>query len=233
MEGSPAVLNELRRIYLFAKFDDAQLTRVLQGMRMRKLDEGERLFDHGQPAEHFFLLKSGQIKLFRLSADGDEKVIEIIYPGQTFAEAVMFMDRQLGYPVNAAALEPSEVWVFDQKIFVGLLRESIDACFGLMATMSLRLRRQLNDIDRLTLHNATFRLVSYLLQEVPGGEARSPQVHLTTPKNVIASRLSIQPETFSRILAGLSRQGLIEVQGQNIMLRDIGALRKMAQVSSG
>lgn len=229
----PATLDELRRVYLFASLDARQLAQMQQTARVRQLAEGEGLFQHGQPVEHFFLLRSGQIKLFRLSAEGDEKVIEIIRPDQTFAEAAMFMERKFGYPLSAAAIEPSEVWVFDKKTFMGILRQSIDACFGLMATMSARLHRQLNDIDRLTLHNATYRLVSYLLQEATEGSSGAPLIHLVTPKNVIASHLSIQPETFSRILANLHRQGLIEAQGQNIVLRNIPALRRIAELPVG
>lgn len=222
--------HDLRRIYLFAGFDDGQLQAVRRSMRVQRLDEGERLFDHGQPARHYFYLRQGQIKLFRVSPDGDEKVIELIGPDQTFAEAVMFMERRGGYPVSAEAIEPTEVWAFDQETMLGLLRESVDTCLRLLANMSMRLRRHVNEVDKLTLHNATFRLVSYLLQQMPPDVVESPEVQLTTPKNVIASRLSIQPETFSRILGRLSKAGLIEVHGHSIVLRDIAGLRKQIEI---
>ncbi len=223
--------DELRNIYLFSRLEPGQLAQVHATLRARGLEEGEVLFHQGQPVEHFFLLRHGQLKLFRLSADGQEKVIEIIRPGQTFAEAAMFMDPKLGYPVSAAAIEPAGVWAFDARIFLGILRQSIDACFGLLATMSVRLHTQLNDIDRLTLHNATYRLVSYLLQEATETGAGNPRIHLATPKNVIASRLSIQPETFSRILASLNRQKFIEVRGQDVILCNVPALRRIAETA--
>lgn len=108
-----------------------------------------------------------------------------------------------------------------------LLRGSIETCFRLMANMGTRLHQQLEDIDELTLHNAAFRLVSFLLQQVPGGVLESPEIQLNTPKHIIASRLSIQPETFSRILARLSRRRLIAVHGQNIVLQNISGLRSI------
>jgi CRP-like cAMP-binding protein len=221
---------DLRHIYLFAGFDDGQLQAVRRSMRVQQLDEGERLFDHGQPARHYFYLRRGQVKLFRVSPDGDEKVIEIIGPDQTFAEAVMFMERRGGYPVSAEAIEPTEVWAFDQQTMLGLLHGSVDTCLRLLANMSMRLRRHVNEVDKLTLHNATFRLVSYLLQQMPADVVESPEVQLTTPKNVIASRLSIQPETFSRILGRLSKAGLVEVHGHSIVLRDIAGLRKQIEI---
>jgi CRP-like cAMP-binding protein len=220
----------LRRIYLFSELSDDQLTAVKRAMRVQQLSEGERLFDFGQPARHYFYVHQGQVKLFRVSPDGDEKVIEIIRPGQTFAEAVMFMERKAGYPVSAEAIEPTQVWAFDQQTMLGLLRDSVDTCFRLLANMSMRLRKHVNEVDKLTLHNATFRLVSYLLQQMPAGVVESPEVQLTTPKNVIASRLSIQPETFSRILGRLGKSGLIEVHGHSIVLRDIAGLRNLIEI---
>jgi CRP-like cAMP-binding protein len=140
------------------------------------------------------------------------------------------MEAQPGYPVSAEALESSEVLVFDSRVMLGLLRDSVDSCFNLMATMSQRLRRQINEIDTLTLHNATFRLVTFLLQQIPEDVLESPEIQLTTPKNVVASRLSIQPETFSRILARLNKRGLLEVNGLNIVLRDLPGLRKLVEL---
>ena len=226
-----ALIEELRAVYLFAALDDTQLSRVVHDARLVHLGKHETLFEQGDPAQHFFLVRSGQVKLFRISPEGQEKIIELVQPGQVFAEALLFMDDVGGYPVHAEAIDASEVLSFDNRGFKALLSDSVDTCFRLMAAMSRRLHRQINEIDRLTLHNATFRLVSYLLQEVPDDVLASPNVRLTTTKHVIASRLSIQPETFSRILARLHQQGLIDVQGNTVVLRDIDALRKMIQSS--
>jgi CRP/FNR family transcriptional regulator, dissimilatory nitrate respiration regulator len=220
---------ELRKVYLFAGLTDAQVARVKQAARVVRLNEGERLFDHGQHADRFFVVRSGQIKLFRLSVGGVEKVIEIMQPHQSFAEAVMFMEGQI-YPVNAEAIEASEVISCDSRCFLQLLRESSDTCFRLMADMSQRLHGRLNEIDNLTLQNATYRLISYLLRQLEEGGAQSgPHVFLATPKSVIASRLSIQPETFSRILHNLSREGLISVEGKTIHVHDLRRLKSFGQ----
>lgn len=228
MDSPSFETGELRQVYLLAGLDQEQLQVVRKTMRVLSLDEGQCLFHFGQPARQFFYVRSGQIKLFRNSPDGGEKVIEIIRPGETFAEAVMFMQGE-GYPVSAEAIMPSEVLAFDQKSMMDILRGSIDTCFRLMASMGMRLHAQLNDIDQLALHNATFRLVSFLLQQMPERVMASPEVQLTTPKNIIASRLSIQPETLSRILGRLSKQELLEVQGQNIIIKDAAGLRKLVQ----
>jgi CRP-like cAMP-binding protein len=156
-------------------------------------------------------------------------VIEIVRPGQTFAEAVMFMSGKV-YPVNADALVKSRLLAFPNAVFKDLLRNSVDACFRLMADMSQRLHQRLNEIDSLTLHNATYRLVSYLLGELPEEVLASTEIVLTTPKHIIASQLSIKPETFSRILTRLARDGLIVVRGNSIVLADLEQLRQVSEL---
>lgn len=230
MNRTPDASRELRRAYLFADMPDQHLQTLIQGMHEVHLNPGDVLFRHGQPAERFFFLRDGLVKLFRLSPEGDEKIIEIMQPGQTFAEAVMFMGPQGRYPVNAEAVNESRLYTFDQKTFLGLLHESSEVCFGLLSSMSRRLHMLVNQIESLTLQNATYRLVAYLLEQIPRDVKTSPEVQLTTPKGVIASRLAIQPETLSRILAKLRQGGLIEVQGNHITVRDVQALRHLVQM---
>jgi CRP-like cAMP-binding protein len=229
MTDSPDNTIWLRRNYLFAGLGDDELKIVTDSLQEIRLDEGRTLFEHGQPADRFFMVIEGQIKLYRLSEEGDEKVIEIVRPGETFAEAVMFMSGKF-FPVNANALAKSRLLAIPSAVFKELLRKSPDSCFRLMADMSQRLHKRLNEIDSLTLHNATYRLVGYLLRELPEDVLQSPEIVLTTPKHVIASQLSIKPETFSRILMRLSRDGLIVVRGNSIVLEDLERLRKEVEL---
>jgi len=215
--------NELRQHVLFAGLDDTQLRRVKEGITVVQLAEGEHLFEQGQPAERFFLLRAGQVKLYRLSPGGNEKVIEIIRPGQSFAEAVMFMDRH-DYPVSAQALSRLDAFAIANESFLHVVRNSVDTCFRLMADMSVRLRQRLNEIDALTLQNATLRLVNYLLRQIPEGGGNEARIELPAAKNIIASRLSVQPETLSRILHNLSDKGLITVKGLQIAVHDVQRL---------
>lgn len=225
MNHSPDVAQALRRAYLFAEMSEPHLAALVNGMVDIHLDPGKALFRQGQPAERFYFLREGLVKLFRLSPDGDEKIIEIMRPGETFAEAVMFMGSKGRYPVNAEAINESRVYAFEQKVFLNLLRESNEATFGLLASMSRRLHMLVNQIESLTLQNATYRLAAYLLEQIPRDVKTSPEVQLTTPKGVIASRLAIQPETLSRILGKLRQSGLIGVHGHHITIRDVQALR--------
>lgn len=211
------LVKKLRRNYLFAILTDAQMQRILQSMRVITLGVNETLFTSQHRAERFFLLDKGMIKLSRLSARGMEKVMEIVQPGEVFATAVMFMAIP-HYPVSANAVRASEILAIDNATYLEILRESPDACFRVMGDMSRRLRCKVNQIDNLCLQSATYRLVRYLLEHLEGQEPRTDQVVLLAPKHVIASSLSIQPETFSRILHLLSKKELIMVDKRVIRI---------------
>lgn len=226
MKAESLTAEQLQRLYLFNALDDQQLEIVRRNILPVSLEPKQILFEAGQPAEYFYFLAAGQIKLYSLSAEGDEKVIEVVWPGETFAEAITFMPQHT-FPVNAEAIQPSQLYAIRMNTFRKLLNESPATCMRLLADMSRRLRSRINEIGNLTLHNATYRLVMFLLEQIPAGAAELKEIHLGTPKTVIASRLSIQPETFSRILGKLSRQGLIQVHGNDITLLDVEGLRAL------
>ncbi len=218
----------IRQTYLFKSLDDAQLLQVMNTMRMLDLQEGERLFEFGQPAQRFYMVSRGQMKLFRVSLGGSEKVIDIINPGMLFAEAVMFME-QCHYPVSAEALITSRICAFDNQTLRNLLQDSTDACFAMLGEMSIRLHMLLNDIEQLSLQNATFRVVRYLAGQLSEQKTKEAVIALSAPKNVIASRLSIQPETLSRIFHTLTSKGIISIQGGIIRIHDPVRLRQFGQ----
>ncbi|MFO1351619.1 MAG: Crp/Fnr family transcriptional regulator [Gammaproteobacteria bacterium] len=202
----------------------------MDNARVLALDEGERLFDFGQPGERFFFVVAGMIKLYRVSPEGNEKIIELIGPGKLFAEAVMFM-QQRHYPVSAEALRPTTLYSFDNQTFTDLLRSSNELCFALLGDLSMRLHARLNEIDYLTLQNATFRVVSYLIDALPDPKAESAVIDLNAPKQLIASQLSITPETFSRILHTLAREGIVTIHGKTIGVHNTERLRKFVHSS--
>ena len=138
-----------------------------------------------------------------------------------------------GYPVNAEALKPSKLLRLDAATFIHLLHRSNETCFRLMAHMSRRLRWQLNEIDRLTLHTASFRFINFLLDPPPKCRGDEGEIRLNMPKHILASRLSIKPETFSRILSRLSDEGLIRTQRDAVHLLDEQGLRDRLQTLLG
>ncbi len=214
----------LRENHLFRALSDEQMKKLCAATTQKSLAQGEHLFEEGSRADEFYLVAQGQIKLYRLSPTGQEKVIEIIRPGQTFAEALMFRDIPV-YPVNAQALANVECYAIKNRVFIDILKGSVDLCFQVMADISMRLKRHLNEIDSLTLQNASLRVVNYLGYMIPEGSRESTEITLPAAKNIVASRLSITPETLSRILHALSSKGLISVEGLHIKVHDVDGLR--------
>ena len=213
----------LRQHILFSGLNKEQFHQVAESSKVVKLKESDVLFEQQQRAEYFYYLETGGIKLYRLSADGGEKVIEILSEGQTFAEAVMFMHGSI-YPVNAQALTDCRLMRIEMVLFRGLLEHSPETSLKILGHMSRRLHGLVQEIDQLTLTNAKMRVVQFLLRELPA-EASSPwPLQWDAPKTVLASRLSVRPETFSRILKQLAQEHLIKVNKKNIIIVDIEGL---------
>ncbi len=219
-------IESLRTATLFEVLNDDQLEVILQNSRQITLTEGAYLFQQGDAMEDIFLCVSGYLKLFRLTDKGTEKVIDIVGPGVSFAESVMFMQGRC-YPVHSVALKQAVVVAIRASSYLEIMRSSVDLCFNLMADMSRRTHWLLNEVDRLTLHNATFRLVTYLLQT---HQPKSRLIRLDLPKHIIASRLSIKPETLSRILKRLSDQGYIAMQEDHIEILELSALEEIIKI---
>ena len=217
---------DLKKSFMFARLTDKQLERVARHAVRIHLAEGEMLFQQNDRAERFYMLLRGQIKLFRLGPSGNEKVIEIVTPLSTFAEALMFLDRP-AFPVAAQAMQPAEVISIDAVDFASMLRESVDTCFMLLGDMSQRLRGLIREIDDLSLSSATCRVAGYLLSK---SEPEGRIFDLEVPKQTLASRLSVQPETFSRIVRQLSNQGILAVHGSRVEISDRDRLRQIANV---
>ncbi len=216
MSISKLFQQELRQHYLFRRLPDEAINSILGQSNLTSLKRNEALFDQGDEASRFFLVRSGQIMLFQTSPEGNEKVVDIIAPGQTFAEAVMFMEGNR-YPVNARSTCETELFYFDNAAFTEQLQKSNALCFAMMADMSTRLKGLLTEISELTIYNAKHRLISYLLGHMNDLQDK-PTVKLTATKSMIASRLSITPETFSRILSKLKKEGLISIDDEAITL---------------
>ncbi len=220
------IAQTLREHYLFAHLAPDGLAELAAGVRALALEPGQALFRQGEPARRFYLLLEGQIKLYRLSPEGQEKILEITTPGKTFAEAVMFMEGKR-FPVTAEALAASVVYGLRNDLYLELLRRSPPHCLRLLADMSGRLHALLGEIDTLAVQNASYRVQRYLEGLLPADAEDGFELELEVPKQVVAARLSIKPETLSRVLNGLSSDGLLSVSGRRVCIIDVQRLRRL------
>ena len=208
--------DEIARSMLFRRLSGDYLDQVCTRAVIVNLEEGDMLFNQQDAARRFYLVQSGQIKLFRLSPEGSEKVIEIIGPGSTFAEALMFLENP-AYPVSAQAMQTSSLISFDAQHFVSILRQSVDTLLLIAADLSQRLHGLVGELNDLSLMSGTCRVANYLVDHL---EADLDNFELEIPKQVLASRLSIKPETLSRIFRRLTDTGVLSIDGNRITVID-------------
>ena len=214
----------LASLPLFKELAGEELDRISRGTTELHVPRGEIIVNRGDPCVGFHLVVYGQVKLAFLSQQGSEKVVEIIGPGSSFGEAVMFMDKP--YPVMSQALADTMLLhVSKQVVFEEIER---DAKFArkMLAGMSRRLHSLITDVESYSLQSSTQRLVGYLLREdEQHADAKSYVVTLPTSKAIVASRLNVTPEHLSRILHELVTARLIEVNGRDVTILDSDGLR--------
>lgn len=217
----------LSRMPLFGALAAEDLAHLAAATRERRLQKGDRLFQRGDVPKGFFLVVWGQVKLAFTSAQGNEKVVEILGPLQSFGEAVMFLDQP--YPVLGEALGDTLVLQIGAAAVFGQIEQDPSFARKLLAGMSIRLHSLVRDVESYALRSSTQRVIGYLLQlaeSLPQATPGEQAVELPTSKQVIASRLSLTPETLSRIFNELSGSGLISVQGKHIVLHDAARLAR-------
>jgi CRP-like cAMP-binding protein len=173
----------------------------------------------------FHAIVYGQVKLAFVSAGGDEKVVEILGPGQSFGEAVMFMRRP--HVVTAQALADSLLLYVEREVVFDEIRRDPDFAGRMIAGLSRRLHQLVGDLEAYSMRSGTERVIGYLLSTGAEGvpEKGACEVTLPTTKGVVASRLNLTQEHFSRILHDLTAAGLIKVQGRTVHIVDVERLR--------
>lgn len=218
--------SELKENYLFASLNEAQQHEIEKHGRRKRLNPGERLFSQADKAGFFWWLEQGHIKLYRLSRDGDQKIMGMVEPHQSFAEGILFMDRP-AYPVNAEALTESTVIGFERNAYLSILETSFETCRGLFRHMVSRTQRHLDEIEALTIQNARYRLAHYLLSLHTGTDTGSPTIKLPVTKQLIASQLAVRPETLSRLFRELEQEELISIKGNRVSIINRNALENL------
>jgi CRP-like cAMP-binding protein len=219
---SGAVREVLAGLPLFSQLAADQLDRVAAATRGARIGRGEVLFHAGETSTAFFVVVTGQVKLVLATPDGSEKVLEIISAGETFGEAVMFAGRP--YPVTAVGLLPTGLLTVPAGVVLELVGTDPTFARRMLAGMAVRLHTMINDVQAISLRSGTQRVAGFLLGLAGDRPLAGCEVVLPAGKAVLASRLSLTPETFSRTLRDLSAAGTIEVRGGRITLHDIGEL---------
>ncbi|MCC7011252.1 MAG: Crp/Fnr family transcriptional regulator [Planctomycetes bacterium] len=207
------------------------LQRVAEGSRMVRLRADELLFSQGDPACGFYGVRSGSVRLFRMTADGREQVLQHVPAGKSFAEAALLtMGR---FPANARAMQDdTELVEVGATVFLKLFREDPRLAAAMVSSLSMWLHSMVERIEELQIASAPARFARYLLRLPARDEAGALVVQLPMAKKDLATHLAIVPETLSRLLRRWQDQGIVDSRGKELAILDSRVLIAIADRES-
>lgn len=227
MRDSKPVQNEtyLGRIPLFENLPGAEIPQVAKASKTLFLEKHGTLFRTGEACPGLHVVIDGQVKVVFSSTQGTEKVVDILQAGQSFGATELLLDEP--YRAHAQALGGALVLQIAKPTILDLIARHPSFAHKLLNDMSRCLHDLMVDLEGYTLHTGATRVLTFLLREAAAQEpcCESAVVRLSAPKAVIASRLNLSPEHFSRILHEMSEQGLFAIQGRDIHIDSVSRLQ--------
>jgi CRP-like cAMP-binding protein len=222
MNPTDACLPQLKNIPFFAGLPERQLAVLAQASCERSYKKDTFVFMKGDRPTGLFAVVSGTIKMACQSPQGEERVIDLIGPGQVFGEAALLLDCP--YPYLTAALTPARLLHVDG----GALHKLVDASPTFSQRMLSRLSHGIvavmRDLEDYRVHTPRERVIRFLLDQrnlshPATGQARQ-SIAFPAPKHVFASLLGMTPESLSRSMRDLAEAGLIEVGKTRVKVLD-------------
>jgi CRP-like cAMP-binding protein len=217
----------LRKSPLFASLTDKEMEALAGRVSNRRFERGALLFSEGDACTGLFLVASGKVRIFKLSAAGREQVLAIEGPGSSFAELPVFDGGN--YPASASALEDAEVLFISRKDFQNFCREHPEVALKVIAVVGSRLRRLVGIIEDLSFTTVRQRLIALLLRLTQASGTPSKEgvrVELTKTHQDLAAELGTVRELVSRNLSRLQAEGFLEVDGRRIVVKDVEGLKR-------
>ncbi len=221
---SQADFAAIREAPPFAELSAEAVAELLQGAVVRRYPKAALLFSAGDPADAFFAVVEGAVRLFALNADGSESTIDIVGARMTFAEAAIFAIGR--YPVNAEAMDGARLVRIGAAVFLRKLSDNPRLALQMLASLGRWQLRLMGELWQLKAQTPAQRLAWYV-QNLASVREGPVEVKLPYPKSLIASRIGIAPESLSRALSRLGEIG-VESHGDVVQVRDIEALRRFS-----
>ena len=221
------ILAVLRKTPLFASLTEEEIQALARRTSTKRLQKGELLFSEGDPCTGLFLVVSGKMRIFKLSASGREQMLAIEGPGSSFAELPVFDGGN--YPAAAAASEDAELLFISRKDFQNFCREHPEVALKVIAVVGGRLRRLVGIIEELSFTTVRQRLIALILQLAERDGTRGKEgIHLELKKSHqdFAAELGTVRELVSRNLSRLQAEGYLEVEGRQLVVRDVAGLKR-------
>ncbi|MFW8601192.1 Crp/Fnr family transcriptional regulator [Desulfobacterota bacterium M19] len=220
------ITRHLAQTPLFGGLPSSLISELALIVSDQTMERGETIFADGDPGLGFYIVVSGKVKIFKLSADGKEQILHILEKREPFAEAAIFAGAP--YPAYAMAMTKTRLFFFSRPAFMDLIRTKPDLAMNMMAALSRRLKKFTSMIEALSLKEVPGRLAAHLLLL---SEQQGRSFELDIARNNLASLLGTIPETLSRIFAKMVKNGFIESSGKQIKIINLEALEDLASGS--
>jgi CRP-like cAMP-binding protein len=218
-------LESMQKIALFSIVEPEYLQRVADQTRELQLAKGEILFQKGDLPRGFFILLEGRVNLSFPSDQGTERVLEVINPGESFGEALMFLERP--YPILGMAVANCRILDVPDQAILDLLDHDPRFARKMLAGISIRLHQLVSNLEACSMRSSTQRVACMLQHYAPDKGAKRYDIELPAAKHTVASQLNLTPETFSRVLHVLTEAGVIAVSGRKIHVLNADKLKNV------
>ncbi|MBK1693004.1 fumarate/nitrate reduction transcriptional regulator Fnr [Ectothiorhodospira mobilis] len=197
-------------------------------LRKRPVHRGDRLYEAGHPMHSLYAVRSGSVKTFVLTDDGQEQITSFHLPGE-----LLGLDA-IGdgvHPCTALALETCSICEIPFQQLESLASRSPELQHQLLRIMSRELQSDEHLVTLLGRRGSDARVAAFLLNlsDRLGRRGFSRhEFHLTMSRNDIGNYLGLAVETVSRMFSRFQQQGLIRVQRKLVTLLDPDGLRRVA-----
>lgn len=216
------IVRLLKQTSLFSDLEFGDLADFMDAAKSRQAEKGKILYLHNEPAEFFYLIRSGWVKLFRETLDGEEAVVDILTIGHLFGEASVFEDGL--HSASAQVVEDAQLVVLPSSLLRAKINASHVFALNMLTSLSQYRRKGIEELEHLTVQSAPQRIGCFLLRLCNSQEEGEVSLHLPYDKTLIAARLGMKPETFSRALSRLRQESDLDIKGATVVIPDIQKL---------
>lgn len=217
----------LSKVHLWRGASAGAVERLAAAARVTDYAVGEQLASEGEPADRFGIVLAGRVRVYHLAADGRRLAFEDLGAGEPFAVPAALSGGR--YPASVEAAAPSIIAWFDREALFSLVEAEPSLARPLLSDLSRRIVN-LTGVAQALNQDVPARLAGWLFQRslaVGQPTARGLVIDIGMSKTELAEALGTVPETLSRALGRLRDEGVIEVEGREVRVFDVGALARL------
>lgn len=218
MNPFDTALSQLQTIPLFDGLPAAQYAQLSLSSSEKHYRRDQFVFLKGDRPTHLFAILEGTIKLACQSPQGEEKIIDLLGPGQVFGESALLLDTP--YPYLTAAVTDARLLLVEGAALRRSLQSSPILTHRLLTQIAQGICTVMRDLEDIRTRSPRERVVRFLLDQRRPPATVAQSVPIPVPKHAFASLLGMTPESLSRNMRDLADAGLIEVGKRGIEVLD-------------